>query len=104
VLPVPEPVPGRAGAQAVGLVGGPAFALLFSGVNVALGNGFYLDKYTAPGYVSALLGAINLVLILTLFVEAPRTGGTGGLRRVCVCMHITCASVCWCMCVYTWTC
>ena len=62
-----------AGAQAVGLVGGPAFALVFATVNADLGGGFYFDKYTAPGYISAILGLINLVVILLFFVEAPKS-------------------------------
>ena len=65
------PSPPFPGAQAVGLVGGPAFALAFTSVNVDMGGGFYFDQYTAPGYLSAALGLINLALIMFFFVEAP---------------------------------
>jgi len=63
-----------AAAQAIGLIGGPSFSLIFTTVNAAIGSGFYFDKYTAPGYFSAILGFLNIILVFFVFVEAPKAG------------------------------
>jgi len=72
------------------MVGGPAFALAFSSINVKLGGGWYCDKYTAPGYVSAVLGLVNIALVVFMFKEAPKSRMLqGDVLFVCVtpCSH-----------------
>jgi len=67
------------------MVGGPAFALAFSSINVELGGGWYFDKYTAPGYVSAVLGLVNIALVAFMFKEAPKSRMfLWGVRFVCL--------------------
>eukprot|EP00160_Parvularia_atlantis_P010144 Unigene1995_Nuclearia_a/m.6209 Unigene1995_Nuclearia_a/g.6209 ORF Unigene1995_Nuclearia_a/g.6209 Unigene1995_Nuclearia_a/m.6209 type:complete len:544 (+) Unigene1995_Nuclearia_a:54-1685(+) len=61
-----------AAAQAIGLIGGPSFSLIFTNVNFYLGAGFYVDQYTAPGYISAILGLLNIIFVFFVFVEAPK--------------------------------
>lgn len=60
-----------AAAQAVGFIIGPAFALIFTTVNIELKEGYiYFDQYTAPGLSSAAFGVLNLLLVLIFFKES----------------------------------
>ncbi|KAH7721066.1 Protein Y53G8AR.7 a [Aphelenchoides avenae] len=60
------------GAQALGIVGGPAFQLLFSPLGLPglhLFGPFRLNTYTAPGYFACLTNIIAAALIYFTFTE-----------------------------------
>lgn len=69
------------GAQALGIVGGPAFQLLFSPLGLPglhLFGPFQLNTYTAPGYFACLTNIIAAALIYFTFTE----GSAGVVEKV----------------------
>ncbi|GAM20734.1 hypothetical protein SAMD00019534_039090 [Acytostelium subglobosum LB1] len=58
------------GAQGAGFVIGPVIGFALSKINFNIGS-VVVSEYTAPGFVSVILGLVNLVLILLYFRETP---------------------------------
>lgn len=64
------------GAQGIGFVIGPALGSGLSFLNIKLSsNGdLMIDSYTSPGYLSAICGIINLILVVLFLTGTGRRG------------------------------